>query len=425
MFCTTTRMTLGELFVEQAAIETDPEYQREGGVWSVEKQQLFIDSIFNGYDVPKLYFHDLRGSDPLMKYAVVDGKQRLYTVWTFLGGNLALADDFRLSDTVPGQTPPAPGAGYRDLSPYWQERFKAKALDVVLVQGASPEDVEDLFSRLNNGEPLNAAEKRNALGGDMAALIREVAALSFFTERVRFDNGRYRHFEAAAKLLRYENAELDTGNAICDVFKRRLDDLVREHRHLDSRLRETLLGRVEKRLRSLSRVFGASDPLLRSQASLPFYYLLVKEIEREYASPTLYADLRAFVGAFHTERRMNLERDEDERDPVLLEFTHLSQQGTNTAANVQRRVEIAKRRFLEAYPTTQRRDPRRRFSEDERMVVYHLSGGRCSNCEVALPSLDEMEADHRTQWAFGGKTALVNSVALCRSCNRYMAQTVA
>lgn len=52
--------TASRLLSECGVIDDAPEYQRESGVWSKSKQQLFIDTLLNGYDVPKLYFHDLR-----------------------------------------------------------------------------------------------------------------------------------------------------------------------------------------------------------------------------------------------------------------------------------------------------------------------------------------------------------------------------
>ena len=72
------------------AIDENAPYQREGAVWSLEQQQLFIDSLLNGYDVPKIYLHDLRGKHPTKVYAIVDGKQRLTTIWRFLRGPVRL-----------------------------------------------------------------------------------------------------------------------------------------------------------------------------------------------------------------------------------------------------------------------------------------------------------------------------------------------
>src|SRR6202000_2718752 len=78
----------------RARIDLSPPYQRQSDVWQREKQQLFIDSILNGFDIPKLYFHDVQAKG--FRYAVVDGKQRLGAIWSFLDDKLPLSDDFEL-----------------------------------------------------------------------------------------------------------------------------------------------------------------------------------------------------------------------------------------------------------------------------------------------------------------------------------------
>jgi hypothetical protein len=116
MHCTTDKKSIGSFLVEKNVIETDPKYQRESGVWSTEKIQLFIDSIFNGFDIPKLYLHDLRGLSGRYDYAVVDGKQRLHAIWEFMDNKVALADDFEIREEKPRLTPPKKGSKFQDLS---------------------------------------------------------------------------------------------------------------------------------------------------------------------------------------------------------------------------------------------------------------------------------------------------------------------
>ena len=59
--------TVLSVYVERDAIWVDPEYQRQGEVWSLEKKQLLIDSIINRYDIPKLYFHKLDRTTTIKK----------------------------------------------------------------------------------------------------------------------------------------------------------------------------------------------------------------------------------------------------------------------------------------------------------------------------------------------------------------------
>jgi hypothetical protein len=39
-------------------IDFDPPYQRRGGIWTRRDKAFLIDSILNGFDIPKLYVAD-------------------------------------------------------------------------------------------------------------------------------------------------------------------------------------------------------------------------------------------------------------------------------------------------------------------------------------------------------------------------------
>lgn len=58
-----------------------------------------------------------------------------------------------------------------------------------------------MFSRLNEAVALNAAEKRNALGGPAPKAIRRVAMFPFFTKKLNISNKQYQHRDLAAKFL--------------------------------------------------------------------------------------------------------------------------------------------------------------------------------------------------------------------------------
>jgi hypothetical protein len=347
--------TVAKVFLWRKALNDDPPYQRESAVWSLDKQQLFIDSLLNGYDAPKIYLHDLRGRHPTKVYAVVDGKQRLTTIWRFLEDAFPLSPEFRveeanLPEIPPGTTPPSAGMRFSELDPVWQEVLKTTFLSVVLIQNATEEDIEELFSRLNNGEPLNAAEKRNAKGGDMAQLVREVARRPFFTERLRFTNARYHHFDVAARLLLIEQAHRDPAALVPDLKSRTLDGFVEANRRLGAAERADLLKRLDHQLALLERVFTRADPLLSTQAWPPLYYLFTKSVAKRSTDERLPEILRDFLEWFHARRRAELKQPEERRDPALVEFSHLMQHGTNDRRSLERCVQILTRCFLERHP---------------------------------------------------------------------------
>ena len=94
----------------------DPEYQRMGDIWTTEKRQLLIDSILNGFDIPKIYFHKFAKPEcedgVPVRYAIVDGRQRLAAIWKFVDGDYPLSDDFSYLDDT---SLSVGGPTYKDL----------------------------------------------------------------------------------------------------------------------------------------------------------------------------------------------------------------------------------------------------------------------------------------------------------------------
>src|ERR1039457_3404585 len=103
---------------QRAKIDMNPVYQREGRLWSRADKAYLIDSILNGYDIPKIYMTDFTvGVVNLnrkgLPYAIIDGKQRLEAIFDFYAGALRLDDEF-----VFQQNPKLKlaGLGYPDLT---------------------------------------------------------------------------------------------------------------------------------------------------------------------------------------------------------------------------------------------------------------------------------------------------------------------
>ena len=190
-------------------IQLAPDYQRMSDIWTLDKRQLLIDTILNEFDIPKLPLHKF--SSPLKKhgrtydYAIIDGKQRLETVWAFLDGNIALSSEFeyfrdakiRAGDMTYAEL----GKAYPDL----KVQFDSFQLTTVCIETDELEMIEEMFSRLNESAPLAAPEKRNAYGGPLPVAIRKLATETFFRTDLPFPNKRYRHFDLATKFLLTES----------------------------------------------------------------------------------------------------------------------------------------------------------------------------------------------------------------------------
>ena len=410
--------TAGRLLIERNAINESPDYQRESAVWSPSKRQLFVDSILNGYDIPKLYFHDLRDDASQYQFAVVDGKQRLHALWQFLEGHLALDADIvpQNGERMASENPPRAGQKIADLDPYWRERVKSSVLPIIIIQDATEEDIEELFSRLNNGEPLTGAEKRNAMGGEMCKLIRQIAGDSFFGDWAGFRNNRLQFHEAAAKFLIMEETEQSGAGIYCDLKKRFLDKMVDDGKGMNAAGIEGLRRSVTDNINSMEKIFGKQDPLLKKPTFVPLYYAFCRETRRRYGHPRLNVAIHKFLESFQKRRIENAATDEDKRDAIISEFGRLMQQ-SNDKESMKDRVKTLTRYFLQANPDISLKDATRSFSHEEKIAIWIIGGKKCTDCGKNIP-FEDMEPDHVRPHSHGGQTVLKNAQALCVSCNR-------
>ena len=145
-------------------IDTNPDFQRPA-VWSTGQKQLLIDTILRGYDIPKLYWRKI--SKAPEKYEVVDGQQRLRTIFEFHAGEFNLAKD---ADDIDGVV--VAKMCYADLPEDLRLTFDNYALDVIVLSETSEDEVREMFLRLQNGTTLKAQEKRNAMPGTTAGGFR-------------------------------------------------------------------------------------------------------------------------------------------------------------------------------------------------------------------------------------------------------------
>ncbi|MCE9641039.1 MAG: DUF262 domain-containing protein [Betaproteobacteria bacterium] len=331
------------IYADRDRIDLKPVYQRQGEIWSLEKRQLLIDSLINRYDIPKLYFHKLDrevAKKSKKDYAVIDGRQRLEAIFSFIDGDFPLSKDFEFLEDA---TIKATELTYSDLArkyPRLKQRFDAFSLPIVCVETDDLELIEDMFSRLNEAVPLNAAEKRNAIGGDMATAITEISNHQFFKKKVRFSNGRYQHREVAARLLFLESWQRK--NMFVDTKKPFLDQFTKDFKAKKKPSVDSIRLAVEQVLKDLLPFFAGKDVLLAAQAAIPIYFLLVRDAT---ATGDLGKISRQKLVNFHSARQANREiaaKDITRAKFDLLEYDRLSQQGTNDASSIRERLRILK-----------------------------------------------------------------------------------
>jgi len=305
-----------------------------------------LDSILNGYDVPKLYVADFTFGPTTLRsarkpYAVIDGKQRFGAIFDFFDNKLPLAPTFEWTSD------PALRLGglfYRDLvqnHPKAASKISNFNLSVMRVITDDEAKINELFVRLNTSKPLTGAEVRNAMGGIVPQLVRRISSHGLFKQCTTFPIARRQDLNAAAKLLLLEFRGQPVGTQ-----KPNLDRFVLEGRLAEAKTAEfeRATSRVEKILTRMAYVFESHDVLLRSAGPLPVYYWFVRE-----APIDAQGLMREFLLEVQERRKRNrkLAASGTGRVDAELVLYDKFDRSTDNQGSIVGRVEILRRRFLE------------------------------------------------------------------------------
>ncbi len=337
--------TLSWWRTQRTHIDMDPPFQRRGRLWSGVETAYLVDSILNGYDIPKLYMADFTwGKSPLnkkkLRYAIIDGKQRLEAIFDFYDGLVVLNDDFKLL-SAPKLS--LGGLGYKDLIdqyPRVADVFDQYNLLVMGVVANSEERINELFVRLNRSKPLTGAEIRNAMAGPAPSVIRQISRHEFFKDNIGFAASRGQDQNAAAKLLLFEYHD-----ALQETKKLNLDAFVKDASK-QPRSKVELAGRkVVDLLDEMQGIFLPRDRLLLSAGQVPIFYWftrarkaaeypLIREflVRSRRSEPTIAPSSRAIPTIDRSTRRSSSSISSKTRN-------------TNDLASHQGRTQILEARF--------------------------------------------------------------------------------
>jgi len=334
---------LKEWWYEEEHIDFAPVYQRKGSIWGIPTRQKLIDTVLNGFDIPKVYLADFTQSERSLDtaglpYAVIDGKQRLQALFSFFSGHLALSRHFVLFDKP---MLPLGGLTYQQMVhgfPEVANRFASFRLTVMGVITRDEANINELFLRLNSSSPLTGAEKRNAMLGQVPELIRQLVTHPFFVRKIGFTTLRGQDSNAAAKLLLLEHA----GNRSSrDEVDRAIGSFVAAMEETENVDIAHSADRVHIALDRIFPLFRDEDYLLSAQAQLPVIYLLASKTD-----DSKVGNLRPFLSLFQKQREMNrkLSFDDPSYDHELAEYEILNRT-SNDQSSISGRISILLRRF--------------------------------------------------------------------------------
>ncbi len=251
----TRNKSLDKLYKRRARIDI-PEYQR-GKVWSLQKKQLFVDTILKGWKIPKLYFRLVDADE--QSFECVDGQQRLNAVFEFYDNKLVLPDE--AVKKYNGKT-------YSTLRPEFSDKFDDYEFQIDEIEDATDEELEVLFLRLQLGTPLNTAEKLNAIGGNLRDYIKELSKSDFFQKAISVRDTRYAHFVICSKFFYLVIHQIPS-----QLRQSELERMLKDNKNFSKK--SPVASKVKKILDLLYNIFKNHPKVLRNRANiLSVFYLL-------------------------------------------------------------------------------------------------------------------------------------------------------
>lgn len=262
---------------QRGLLNLDPPYQRRS-VWSQSYKDYFVDTVLLNYPAPAVFLYEEISDTGIANYAVVDGKQRLSTIFEFLGGAF----------------PVGPGATNASLRGLFFEQLESDTKKAVFryqfnieyLPTTNETALSNIFDRINrNVARLTAQELRHArFNGEFATAVEQLSDylsenMPMFPRISPSSRRQMKDAELVSQLLlalevgvsSYSQDELDA------AFSSR-DEEWEDGSEVERRARETLavLGRwadpltaesSSRRLRNQSdfySLFIATEELLRS-----------------------------------------------------------------------------------------------------------------------------------------------------------------
>lgn len=410
-----------------------PPYQRKN-VWSIPKQQKFIDSIFRRYYVPRVILRQVVPKRGEVKYEVIDGQQRINAVQNFFKEKFKTPDLSDLRSDISNEY-------YTDLPPEVQEYIEEQLLKGTLINGVDkPTDkkhqrlVSEIFWRLNEGMSLTYIEKEHSklYSAVRNFMVKYADNISFdyanyksndsnparhnFFELISQNNDRLQNLALLTRLLMIEfnDGPKDLNEAELTEFVDRFQGI-----KLTTFENRDEVKRCLKLLDILYKIFKDDEfkdkngkvILFSREYFIISVYLLLRHLlnENYYFGREKYENFRVFADNFF--KRWN---QQDEKDDDIFKFRDKRQQDGNSLIS---RDIIIRKSFFKENLDMEKLDSRRAFKLWERIEIYQRERGICQSCGEKIP-WSKFEADHIIAHSKKGKTDLDNAQLLCSTCNK-------
>ncbi len=308
---------------EGGQLNLTPPYQRRS-VWSSKYREFFIDSVFRNFPTQSIFLEKVVIPDVPTEYRVLDGKQRLTSIISFVNGEFPVPDsleDMNIS-----------GKYYSDLSREEKLKVYNYVFTVEFVVGAANTVLNDVFNRLNkNVAKLNRQELRNAqFDGEFAEEVNKLVDNSLWERIGLVTEARVRRMldaEYVSELYIICASGIQDGKDYLDEYYAKWDEEIPESKSIRKRF-----DAVANYVGRLDEILSLSRTRFSNVADLYSLWAAIIRLIDGNALPD-YETAASRLASFETE----LEDAETER---ARKYMLAARQGSNKASNRTIRADI-------------------------------------------------------------------------------------
>jgi hypothetical protein len=325
---------------KRSLLDLDPPYQRRS-IWNAPYKEFFIDTVLNDYPCPAIFLYENITPDGIAKYSVVDGKQRLVTLFEFASNEFPVSSEATIAKHKDKY--------FKDLDDDTKRTFWRYQFAVEFIPSEDETLINTIFDRINrNVAKLTRQELRHAkFSGTFISRVEELSEWTFTTLPKNFpfiqpsSRKQMRDDEFLAQLLlqieegpkSYSQDDLDKAFSSRDPVWEKCEEVTDKYR--------STIQKIDQIVRS-DQTGELIRGRLRNQAD---FYSLVGGIHRlseeghELNVDDARERLRQFVAIVETEERRAT-------FPSALSYFAASRAASNDAGPRQTRINVMKEILL-------------------------------------------------------------------------------
>ena len=390
---------------DRGSLILNPPWQRQY-VWNRNQASRLIESFLVGIPVPVIYL----AKDEKANYEVIDGQQRLKSVFDFLNNEYPLSGLNILTDIQ--------NKKFNALDGNLQQTLEDATLRSFEFESNTDRDMLFVvFERLNTGgTKLNEMEIRNCVyRGELNNLIIDLGKDRNFRKVINHKNIEKR-MDDRALVLRFLAFHHNTHIKCTKGLKRFLNDFLEDYRNPSPKRLAEFRDVFEKCMKASLTVFGEQGFRLKKEE---VGSISLGEWSNRANAPIFQAVATSFAG-------YDLGRITRASDRILEEYLDLISTDQDWVDRVRRSTgestrlkyvfEEWRRRLDAVLADVPPNDGRRVFSKALKQEMFSVNN-TCAICGQEVKTLDDAALDHEKHYWRGGATIPENARIAHRHCN--------